>query len=311
MVSSTTKKVTYTCNGTGPYPITFTTSLDVDGNCENLEAIITDSDGVETTLTMDSGDLTATLLNCYTADSYDNTNTITIYRKMPYTQTTDLIRGGSLSLEALEDMFDEIYMHLQELDEKNDRAMQTAIADSDVDQTIPNEADRAGKFCAWNDDGEVIAADNVDTNVPVTAAMQTVLDDETIAAARTTLEVYSKSENEPDEIIAAGSEALKCVIVEIGTWNMDAIESVAVEHGLSDPKKIRSISAIVRTDDDTEYFPLVVLDASGANVGGGFTLSAGTMAEVVLTRVTGGNYDSSDYDATSYNRGWITIWYEG
>ena len=30
---------------------------------------------------------------------------------------------------------------------------------------------------------------------------------------------------------------------------------------------------------------------------------------VILYRRTGGDFDATDYDATSYNRGWITIWY--
>ena len=35
-----------------------------------------------------------------------------------------------------------------------------------------------------------------------------------------------------------------------------------------------------------------------------------TSKKVVLIRKASGSFDSSDFDSTSYNRGWVTVWYE-
>jgi hypothetical protein len=87
--------------------------------------------------------------------------------------------------------------------------------------------------------------------------------------------------------------------VSIGDWNMDSTITVDIAHGLSDFKKVRSISVIVRNDDDDEYWDLL---ASGQ-------ISFADATNVRLTRTTAGTFDSVDFDSTSYNRGWITIHY--
>ena len=98
--------------------------------------------------------------------------------------------------------------------------------------------------------------------------------------------------------------------VEIGDWNMDTTGSVKVDHGLeySDTwKGTRDVGIVIRNDADTIYYndtktntdALVPIAVSGI-----------TNKKVVLIRKTGGSFDSTDFDSTSYNRGWVTIWYE-
>lgn len=88
-------------------------------------------------------------------------------------------------------------------------------------------------------------------------------------------------------------------IINIGDWNMDSTLSVAVAHGITHTK-IRSISVVVRSDSDANYhdfgaFGCVGMYASSTNI--------------ILLRETGGTFDNTSYDSTSYNRGWITIQY--
>jgi hypothetical protein len=218
-VETTEYKKSYTCNGTGPYPITFTITTDDDGNATNVEAVILDADGVQgDPLTLDSGDIDTTGLNVYTNDSYDNTNTIVIYRKMPFTVSYDIDEGGSIGAEALEDEIGTIYMHMQELDEKNDRAMQIGLSDDDLDMTLPNAAERAGKYLAFNAESLPIAADGT-PDVPCTAALATVLDDETIADALTTMGFSSFFQT---LIESATAEALRTLLSVYSTTEIDA-----------------------------------------------------------------------------------------
>jgi hypothetical protein len=95
-------------------------------------------------------------------------------------------------------------------------------------------------------------------------------------------------------------------MIEIGDWNMDATSAVAVSHSLT-ASKIIGIRVYIRKDSDGDRYPLdTTLDGSGSGVSGYF--SADTL-HINLFRVTGGFFDQVDFDATSYNRGWIIIDY--
>ena len=90
---------------------------------------------------------------------------------------------------------------------------------------------------------------------------------------------------------------LQTIVVEIGDWNMDSTASVNVAHGIADFKKIRSVTGIIRNDGDTTSYPIAE-DCSVSSIGS---------TNVVLARTESGDFDSSDFDSTSYNRGWITL----
>lgn len=100
-------------------------------------------------------------------------------------------------------------------------------------------------------------------------------------------------------------------IVNIGDWDMDSTSLKVVPHGISNFKNIRALDVIVRNDADTIYYKL---DRQGAgtdifNYGGISDIDA-TDVKLYRTGVTSGNpFDSTDFNSTSYNRGWITIWY--
>lgn len=100
------------------------------------------------------------------------------------------------------------------------------------------------------------------------------------------------------------SGCLAVKVIEIGDWNMDANASIAVAHGLT-LSKIKSVSVMVRNDADDAYYQLCGFD--------GATLPAYQTAidatNINVTRKTSDTFDSTDFDSTSYNRGWVTIIY--
>jgi hypothetical protein len=106
----------------------------------------------------------------------------------------------------------------------------------------------------------------------------------------------------------SGTTNLKCKVIEIGDWNMDSTTSVTVAHGLT-LANIRSVSAIIRDDADAMYSDLSsALDFSSSQGASQHVRADST--NIRLERDSGGYFDSSLYDKTSYNRGWIVIWYE-
>lgn len=94
---------------------------------------------------------------------------------------------------------------------------------------------------------------------------------------------------------------------QIGDWDMDTTISVNVAHNLSSTefKTIRNTSTTIRNDADTSYYELV---NSGSGVQGG--ISEWDSTNIILQRVGGGLFDSTDFDSTSYNRGFVTFWYK-
>jgi hypothetical protein len=104
-----------------------------------------------------------------------------------------------------------------------------------------------------------------------------------------------------------GAVLVNTKIIEIGDWDMDANATVTVAHGVTD-SKIRSVSAMIR-DDSNAFFNLInYVDASTIAAQGG--VAGYNSGNIVLARLTGGAFDSASFNATAFNRGWITIVYE-
>ncbi len=97
-------------------------------------------------------------------------------------------------------------------------------------------------------------------------------------------------------------------VIPIGDWDMDTDASAAITHGWIQGN-IRSVSGMIRGDLGVGSFnPIDVVDAGTSNAWGGYGGISAT--NIVLTRLTGGPFDSVNYGSTSYNRGFVTIQYE-
>ena len=109
------------------------------------------------------------------------------------------------------------------------------------------------------------------------------------------------------EFVSNVMGGMKVKVVNIGDWNMVSTASINVTHGLTDFKQIRQISVNIRDDADTQY---TLLTSGDSGSGTAFGVIAGqTSTNIQLFRIAGVGFDSSNYDATSYNRGFVTIWY--
>lgn len=106
------------------------------------------------------------------------------------------------------------------------------------------------------------------------------------------------------------TNGLKCKVIEIGDWNMDTTASINLDLGISF-KLIRAISIVVRDDSDTHYYPSPNMRTTPGQLDIGFHFALDVPPEQIqIDRVTGSIFDSTNFDSTSYNRGWVTIWYE-
>jgi len=111
----------------------------------------------------------------------------------------------------------------------------------------------------------------------------------------------------PNFLTFKANNVLKTKTIDIGDWDMDASDSVSIAHGIADFKKIRSVNIIVRNDTDNAYYKIETPDTTGV-VSGGVSRVISTVIDIF--RLSGGFFDGTAFDSTSYNRGWITIQYE-
>jgi len=97
----------------------------------------------------------------------------------------------------------------------------------------------------------------------------------------------------------------KMKMLEIGDWDMDADTTKAVAHGLT-MTTIRSVSIMVRNDADDAYYQLCGFDGSSLPA----YQAAIDATNINISRKTSDTFDSTDFNQTSYNRGWIKIFYQ-
>lgn len=207
-VTSSTSRVQYNCNGsTTGFAFTFGV-----GDSDEIQVIYTDNEGTETTLT-ETTDYTVSATNddyssggtVTTVDTYDEGTTITIIRNIPLTQDADFTEGMPTLYETFEQGLDKLTRIAQQHKELLDRCLIAPSSESStVSREIPTATDRASCYLAFDADGEAIASTGTPGAVAVTSYMETVLDDETASAARTTLGLGTIATQDADDVDISG-----------------------------------------------------------------------------------------------------------
>ena len=192
-VTSSTAKVSYAGNGsTTVFTVSFrylekshvqVTLRDVGGVetawVEGTQFTLSSAGGASGTLTV------KTLPTNYTPASGE---TLVISRNVPRTQQTDYGENDSFPAETHEQALDKLTMLAQQQDEANARALVVPLSDSAADLSLPIDSLRASKFLAFDASGQPIAAAGTTSDFqPVSAFIDTLLDDGDAATARTTL----------------------------------------------------------------------------------------------------------------------------
>lgn len=288
MVTDTDYLVSYDGrNDTGPYAIDFDVQVDAGGNAIDIKVYLVDADGVQTEIT---DDCTITGLNVYTTESYDDTYTVIIVRDPDPTQPYALPYGSKLPSKTIENALDRLAFLIQKVLIKVDRSLRFPLSEAAVGD-LPTVAELTGKVLGLDAEGAFAAYAGV-PSVPATAAAATLLDDETVAAMRTTLNL-----------------PIKAKVLTIGDWDMDETLSVSVAHGVDVTKIVGVLGVIIPDDSPNTRYPF-----------GGFGLSGGTASldvfvdhcdatNVVINRKASGTFDSVEFNATSFNRGYVLVLY--
>lgn len=137
---------------------------------------------------------------------------ISIRRRMDLLQPTDLRNRGSFYPETHETLFDRLVMYDQQQQDELDRALKFPQTDgTGLTVELPAASVRALKFMAFDASGNVIASSGgISSAIPVSAFMETVLDDASGSAVLTTVRNNLADETAPaadDELFLRDTSA--------------------------------------------------------------------------------------------------------
>lgn len=94
-------------------------------------------------------------------------------------------------------------------------------------------------------------------------------------------------------------------IIDIGDWNMNTTDYVDIAHGLTQ-SKIRGVYGVIRNDANDSYYTIPYVSGTYGNAEIGILF---TSTNIRIARYATGMFDSTSFESTSYNRGWIVVTY--
>lgn len=207
--------------------------------------------------------------------------TLTITSSVPLTQATDLTNQGGFYPSVINNALDKLTILAQQLSQESGRQIVAPISDGTVDMELPPAAQRASQYLAFDASGLPIAAQSTPGTVVVSAFMQTVLDDSTAAAARTTLGglvTLTGAETLTSKTLTA---PVISTISNTGTLTLPTSTDTLVGRATTDTLSNKSLTSPVLGSGDATGTPVAGTmrgaNASGTNVAGvSLTIRAGS-----------------------------------
>ena len=140
----------------------------------------------------------------------------------PYSRSTDYVRNGSFQEETVDNDFDLAVILMQQLDERQGRAIAIPIDDATgTDVELPVAADRASKYLAFDADGNPVATSGTSSVIVVSTFAETLLDDADAAAMRATIGAFASAGGNLSGMIVEAEGAAVSSAASCNIWATD------------------------------------------------------------------------------------------
>tara|TARA_R100000329_G_C7616305_1_gene218834 strand:- start:118 stop:1395 length:1278 start_codon:yes stop_codon:yes gene_type:complete len=128
---------------------------------DDIKVTITNSSGVDTALTRGTGSNTFAVTGTSVDDGFSGGNitlgsvytssTVTIFRDVPITRTSDFATSGPFNISSLNTDLDKIYAVMQQIETNSARSLKLPTTDSLTSITLPTNISRRGKYLVFNE----------------------------------------------------------------------------------------------------------------------------------------------------------------
>ena len=257
-ISNVSRRVVYAASGTGPYAFTF--------------EILAASD-----IAVYKGDTLLTLTTDYTVTINANgtgsvtlvvtagTSNITIVGSKTIQRTTDFTTGGDFFANTLNDELDAQTIFIQQVAETAERGMKAPVTDpTDINMTLPRKADRAGKYLAFDANGNPEpgpTSTNVDDVAAIAADITAVaaIDTQVVTVAGQSSSIATLAPISASITTVAGISSSVVTVAALNSAQLTAIAGAADEMAILAPisADIIAVSAI-----DTEVAQVAALSSA-------------------------------------------------
>lgn len=140
----------------------------------------------------------------------------------PYSRSTDYVRNGSFQEETVDNDFDLAIILIQQIDERQGRAIAIPIDDATgTDVELPAAADRASKYLAFDADGNPVATSGTSSVIVVSTFAETLLDDANAAAMRATIGAFASAGGNLSGMIVEAEGAAVASAASCNIWATD------------------------------------------------------------------------------------------
>jgi hypothetical protein len=202
-ISNVPRRVVYAASGVGPYAFTFEILVNTDVAVYRDDTLLTLTTDYTVAIAA-NGTGTVTLVATPTGATQ-----IAIVGSRAIQRTSDFVTGGDFFANTVNDELDSLTIFAQQNAEAVARALQAPQTDpTNIDMTLPRAVDRAGKYLAFDEDGNPKPGD-------------TAIDVEAVAAIADEVAIVA------DNIASVNTNAANIVAIQNASANADAAAASA------------------------------------------------------------------------------------
>jgi hypothetical protein len=282
-ISNVTRRVVYAASGTGPYNFTFEILAATDIAVYRDDTLLTLTTNYTVTINSNgTGYITLTA-------SPTGATQIAIVGNRSIQRTTDFVTGGDFFANTVNDELDQQTIFAQQNAEGLQRALQAPQTDpTTINMVLPGKAARAGKYLAFDDDGNPEpgpTSTNVDDVAAIADEIQAVaaIDNQVVIVAGQSAQIATLAPISASITTVAGISSSVVTVAALNSAQLTAIAGAADEMAILAPisADIIAVAAV-----DTEVAQVAALSSAQLAAVAGQTANIAALGPISADIVT-------------------------